>query len=110
MIGELFLGTPLFQGEKSVDQLVEIIKVLGTPSKREIMGMNPHYTQTKFPAVKPLPWRIVFSGVTYEQKAVADDAIDLISKFLVFTPKERVTGFAALAHPYFDELRSKHCR
>ena len=51
VVGELFLGTPLFQGDRSVDQLVEIIKVLGTPTKQEILAMNPEYTQTHFPVV-----------------------------------------------------------
>jgi len=105
VIGELFLGTPLFQGDKSVDQLVEIIKVLGTPTKDEIMAMNREYTQTKFPVVKALPWKVVFSGVTYESKPVPLDGIDLISKFLIFTPQQRSDGFIALSHPYFDELR-----
>jgi len=105
VIGELFLGTPLFQGDKSVDQLVEIIKVLGTPSKEEIMAMNRDYTQTKFPVVKALPWKVVFSGVTYENQPVPDDGIDLIAKFLIFTPHARKDGFEALAHPYFEQLR-----
>jgi serine/threonine protein kinase len=110
VIGEMFLGTPLFQGEKTVDQLVEIIKVLGTPNKKEIMAMNPHYTKTKFPEVKPLPWKIVFSGVTYEGQQVPNDAIDLMSKFLVFTPHERLDGFEALGHNYFDELKDENCK
>lgn len=105
VVGELFLGTPLFQGDKSVDQLVEIIKVLGTPTKEEIMAMNSEYTQTKFPVVKALPWKVVFSGVTFENKPVPQDGIDLISQFLIFTPHQRSRGFDALAHPYFDELR-----
>jgi len=108
VIGELFLGTPLFQGDKSVDQLVEIIKVLGTPTKDEIMAMNREYTQTKFPVVKALPWKVVFSGVTYESNPVPPDGIDLISKFLIFTPHQRSDGFTALSHRYFDELRQKN--
>ena len=31
IISELLLGCPIFPGESGVDQLVEIIKVLGTP-------------------------------------------------------------------------------
>jgi serine/threonine protein kinase len=33
VIAELLLGQPIFPGESGVDQLVEIIKILGTPSK-----------------------------------------------------------------------------
>jgi len=40
---------PLFPGESGVDQLVEIIKVLGTPTSRSIKAMNQHYTEFKFP-------------------------------------------------------------
>jgi len=33
ILAELILGQPLFPGDSGVDQLVEIIKVLGTPSR-----------------------------------------------------------------------------
>lgn len=36
VIAELMLGQPLFPGESGVDQLVEIIKVLGTPTREQI--------------------------------------------------------------------------
>eukprot|EP00438_Fugacium_kawagutii_P001955 Skav224102 [mRNA] locus=scaffold4565:162510:169606:- [translate_table: standard] len=42
---ELILGHPIFPGESGVDQLVEIIKVLGTPTREELMAMNPNYTE-----------------------------------------------------------------
>lgn len=32
VIAEMVLGEPLFPGESAVDQLVEIIKILGTPT------------------------------------------------------------------------------
>ncbi|XP_024004103.1 shaggy-related protein kinase zeta [Eutrema salsugineum] len=40
VLAELLLGQPLFLGENSVDQLVEIIKVLDTPTREEIRCMN----------------------------------------------------------------------
>jgi glycogen synthase kinase 3 beta len=49
VIAELLLGQPLFPGESGVDQLVEIIKVLGTPTREQIQAMNPNYTEFKFP-------------------------------------------------------------
>lgn len=36
----------------SIDQLVEIIKVLGTPSREQIKTMNPNYMEHKFPQIK----------------------------------------------------------
>ena len=45
------LGHPLFPGETGVDQLVEIIKILGTPSQAQVDAMNPAYTEFQFPQV-----------------------------------------------------------
>ena len=57
-----------------MDQLVEIIKVLGTPSREEIHAMNPNYTEFKFPQIKAHPWAKVFS------KRMPPDAVDLVSR------------------------------
>jgi len=99
VFAELLIGTPLFQGSSGVDQLVEMIKILGAPTRAEILAMNHSYTQFKFPQVEAHPWSKVFG-----HKAPAD-AIDLISKFLLYKPEERVHPFEAIAHPFFDELR-----
>jgi glycogen synthase kinase 3 beta len=60
VMAELMLGHPLFPGESGIDQLVEIIKVLGTPTREQIKTMNPNYMEHKFPQIKPHP----FSKVT----------------------------------------------
>ena len=58
-MGELMLGQPLFQGDSSVDQLVEIIRVLGTPTLNQIYRMNPDFRDFDFPQIKPVPWQKV---------------------------------------------------
>ena len=35
VFAELMLGQPIFPGDSGVDQLVEIIKVLGTPTREQ---------------------------------------------------------------------------
>ncbi|CAD6246400.1 unnamed protein product [Miscanthus lutarioriparius] len=47
---------PIFPGESVVEQLVEIIKVLGTPTREEIQCMNRNYTVFGFPQIKAHPW------------------------------------------------------
>ena len=59
MFAELLLGQPIFPGDSGVDQLVEIIKVLGTPTKEQIRKMNSNYTEFKFPQIKAHPWNKV---------------------------------------------------
>ena len=36
VMAELLLGAPIFPGPTAVDQLVEIVRVIGTPSKDEV--------------------------------------------------------------------------
>jgi hypothetical protein len=58
-MAELMLGQPLFPGESGIDQLVEIIKILGTPTRDQIRTMNPNYMEHKFPQIKPHPFNKV---------------------------------------------------
>jgi len=104
VLAELMLGQPLFPGESGVDQLVEIIKVLGTPTKEEIHAMNPNYTEFKFPQIKAHPWAKVFS------KRMPPDAVDLVGRLLQYAPQKRVTCHQAMTHPFFDELRDPNTR
>lgn len=102
-MAELMLGQPLFPGESGIDQLVEIIKVLGTPTRDQIRTMNPNYMEHKFPQIKPHPFNKVF------RKADAN-AIELISCLLEYTPTERLSAIDAMVHPFFDELRDPNTR
>merc|ERR1719353_519907 len=101
---ELILGQPIFPGESGVDQLVEIIKVLGTPTREELMAMNPNYTEFKFPQIKPHPWHKVFRSKS------TPEAIDFVSKLLQYDPKLRPSGCQAILHPLFDELRMQDAK
>ncbi|EPZ32904.1 Serine/threonine-dual specificity kinase domain-containing protein [Rozella allomycis CSF55] len=100
VMAELILGRPIFPGESGVDQLVEIIKVLGTPTKEQIHAMNQHYTEFKFPQIKANPWSRVF-----QNKTVSEECLDLISQLLQYIPTARISPVEALAHPFFDPLR-----
>lgn len=63
VLAELLLGQPIFPGDSGVDQLVEIIKVLGTPTRDQIKEMNPNYTEFKFPQIKSHPWQKVSHSI-----------------------------------------------
>jgi serine/threonine protein kinase len=99
VLAELLLGQPIFPGDSGVDQLVEIIKVLGTPTREQIRQMNPNYQEFKFPQIRAHPWNKVFRPRT------PPEAIHLASKLLEYTPSSRITPLEACAHAFFDELR-----
>ena len=67
VLAEIILGQPLFLGDSSTDQLVEIIKIIGTPSIAEINQMNPNYTEFKFPNLKRKDLRDVFQKMQFRQ-------------------------------------------
>ncbi|CAF2640001.1 unnamed protein product [Rotaria sp. Silwood2] len=104
VLAELLLGQPIFPGESGVDQLVEIIKVLGTPSREQIRQMNPNYQEFRFPQIKAHPWHKVFRNRTPPM------AIDLVCRLLDYTPATRLTPLEACAHAFFDELRDPDTR
>jgi serine/threonine protein kinase len=104
VVAELLLGQPLFPGESGVDQLVEIIKVLGTPTREQIQDMNPNYTEFRFPQIRQHPWNRVFRAKT------PTDAIDFVATLLVYSPQLRPKPLTALLHPFFDQLRDETCR
>uniref|UniRef100_A0A915EC69 Uncharacterized protein n=1 Tax=Ditylenchus dipsaci TaxID=166011 RepID=A0A915EC69_9BILA len=96
--------TTLQRSMSGVDQLVEIIKVLGTPTREEIQMMNPNYTEFRFPNIRPHPWSRVFRARTPQ------DAIDLVAQLLRYTPTARLSPLQAMTHEFFDELRSPNCK
>ncbi|CAA3030839.1 shaggy-related kinase alpha-like [Olea europaea subsp. europaea] len=104
VLAELLLGQPLFPGENGVDQLVEIIKVLGSPTREEIKCMNPNYTEFKFPQIKAHPWHKIF------HKRTPPEAVDLVSRLLQYSPNLRSSALEVLIHPFFDELRDPNIR
>eukprot|EP00828_Plagiopyla_frontata_P004404 TRINITY_DN11581_c0_g1_i3.p2 TRINITY_DN11581_c0_g1~~TRINITY_DN11581_c0_g1_i3.p2 ORF type:complete len:143 (-),score=27.78 TRINITY_DN11581_c0_g1_i3:52-480(-) len=97
----MLLLKPIFPGDSSIDQLAQIIKILGTPTTEQIKLMNPNNTADfKCPNIKASPLTKVF-------KTAEPLLIDLMSKLLVYVPDYRLTALEALAHPYFDELREQ---
>ncbi|KAL0266734.1 UNVERIFIED_CONTAM: hypothetical protein PYX00_009198 [Menopon gallinae] len=123
VLAELLLGQPIFPGESGVDQLVEIIKVLGTPTRGQIREMNPNYTEFKFPQIKSHPWekfaleRMSFPNCSTKHQKIRvfrartpPEAIELVSLLLEYTPSLRLNPLQACAHSFFDELRETQTR
>jgi serine/threonine protein kinase len=104
VIAELLLGSPIFPGASAVDQLVEIIKVLGSPTKDELMAMNNNYKEFKFPHIRAQPFGRIFDAQT------PADAIDVTSKMLFYVPTKRVKAIEACGHQFFQAIRDPSMR
>lgn len=98
VVAEMLIGKPLFPGQSPIDQLVEIIKVLGPPTQHELKAMNPQLREYNFPTIQITP---------IGQVLQTDDkvTIDFFVNILKYDPKQRYSAFQALAHEFYDEVR-----
>jgi glycogen synthase kinase 3 beta len=78
-----------------------MIKKLGTPTEEEVTAMNPDYQNKQLPRVEGLGWAKIFPGTKHL------DAVDLVSKMLVYDPTKRLGLYKAMCHKLFDELRQE---
>lgn len=62
---EIMYGRPLFIADSSLNHILEVIKVLGTPTKDDVMAMNPNYEIHEYdlPHIKAKSFRIVKSSL-----------------------------------------------
>ncbi|XP_060624926.1 cyclin-dependent kinase 1 [Anolis sagrei] len=102
IFAEMATKKPLFHGDSEIDQLFRIFRALGTPNNDvwpEVESLQDY--KNTFPKWKP-------SSLASQVKHLDDNGLDLLSKMLIYDPAKRISGRAALNHPYFDDLeRSK---
>lgn len=94
VFAEMFLRVPFFAAESDIQQIELIFKALGTPS------------ESNWPQIKSLPGYFEFQKIPESCidnlfSALSPDAIDLLKRFLIFNPLDRITCCEALKHEYF---------
>lgn len=101
VLAELILGCPLFANEASTyQQLLEVLKVLGSPSSAELSAMKVSYSSADLPALRAYPWQRLFPSGT------APEALELTSRLLTFDPTKRITASDTLQHALFRGVSS----
>ena len=103
IMAELLSRTPLFPGQDYLDQVRRIIGVLGTPSQEDISFIESVQAR-KYIKNLPKRNRQCFSTLFPKSNPMA---LDLLSKMLVFNPKQRYTVDQCLSHPYFEGLHKE---
>lgn len=97
IFAEMLIGEPIFKGENSMGQLIEIMKVLGTPNREQLNALTTR-ADVRIPQLAPKRWSEVFRA------HVPAEAHDLCAKLLAYVPGERVRPYEAMCHPFFQEL------
>ncbi|RKP06518.1 cdc2-related-kinase-like protein [Thamnocephalis sphaerospora] len=98
ILGELLLHQPLLAGAVEREQIMLIIRLLGTPHD----GIWPGFSKLPLSKSLQLPYQ---PNDTLRNRfpSVSGNTIDLLHGLLRYDPKRRLTVQQALAHPYFRE-------
>ncbi len=106
ILAELLGGRPFFKGRDYVDQLNQILRILGTPNEETLSRIGSPRAQEyvrNLPYMKKQDFSQIFSKVdprTNQAVPPNPDAVDLLNHMLAFDPSSRITVEAALEHPY----------
>lgn len=108
--GMIFKKEPFFHGNDNYDQLVKIAKVLGTDDlykyiEKYNLVLDPHYSGLLGNFVKKPFLKFVNNE---NMHLCTSDAVDLLSKMLIYDHEERILPKEAMEHDYFNEVREYH--
>lgn len=98
IFAEMASKRPLFQGDSEIDQLFKIFQKLGTPDNELWKGVEefPEY-KSAFPKWKKKELQSLVKGLD-------PSGIDLLEKFLIYNPAQRISARKAMKHSYFYDF------
>lgn len=109
VFAELFVSTPIFPGRNQIDLLIEMFRLLGTPTKEDLVAMNPEHVLKSLPNVTRTSLRkVIFLHCdekkdSQEEIGFLETAVDLLGGLFVYDPRKRLTAKQALAHKFFSD-------
>ncbi|PQE04802.1 MAP kinase protein [Rutstroemia sp. NJR-2017a BBW] len=98
ILAELLGGRPFFKGRDYVDQLNQILHILGTPNEETLSRIGSPRAQEyvrNLPYMAKRPFPSLFPNAN-------PDALDLLDRMLAFDPSSRIDVETALEHPYLQ--------
>lgn len=101
--GMIFRKEPFFHGHDNYDQLVRIVKVLGTDElfnylDKYNLELDPHFNGILGRHARK-PWSKFVNSEN--QHLVSSEAMDLLDNLLRYDHQQRLSPQEAMAHPYF---------
>lgn len=98
ILAELLGGRPFFKGRDYVDQLNQILHILGTPNEETLSRIGSSRAQEyvrNLPYMAKRPFPSLFPNAN-------PDALGLLDHMLAFDPSSRISVEQALEHPYLQ--------
>ncbi len=102
ILAELITGRPLFPGKSTKDMLKCVLEVTGIPDMKDFEDIRAkydiHFGEEVFPdKISKKSLKSILAGAP-------PDAIDMVSRLLLFHPDKRLTVEQALEHPYVSNF------
>ncbi|CAH6720814.1 casein kinase II subunit alpha [[Candida] jaroonii] len=105
----VFKKEPFFHGKSNTDQLVQIVRVLGSDDLNKYLNkykltLSEEYEDLGYYSRRP--WKRFINSSN--QHLVSEEFLDLLDKLLRYDHQERLTAKEAMDHPYFDPIRKNN--
>lgn len=102
----VFKKEPFFHGKLNTDQLVQIVRVLGSDNLHDYLQkynltLSEEYEDLGY--YNRRPWKRFIND--NNQHLVSEEVLDLIDHVLRYDHQERLTAREAMQHRYFDPIR-----
>lgn len=104
----VFLKEPFFHGTSNTDQLVKIVRILGTNDFEQYLNKYEITLPNEFVDMDQYirrPWRR-FINDSNKHLSGNDEIIDLIDNLLKYDHQERLTAKEAMQHAWFSPIRN----
>ena len=109
LAGIIFQREPFFKGEDNYDQLVKIVRHLGSAKFDKYISKYgiqlDHQFGDKLVGHKGKSWDYYIKKA--DSKLANEEAIDLLDKMLKYDHFERILPKEAMKHPYFDPIKEE---
>jgi len=102
ILGEMIVGKPIFPGTSTLNQIDRIMVLTGRPKADDIESIQSPLAATMLETLaipKSKSLRDMFPSAS-------EDALDLLSKLLVFNPNKRLSAEKALKHKYVAQFHN----
>ncbi|XP_075253213.1 casein kinase II subunit alpha-like [Convolutriloba macropyga] len=107
----IFRKEPFFQGHDNYDQLVKIVRVLGTEEFYDYIDKYSIDLDVRFNDILGRHSKKRWDRFRHSenQHLVSEEAIDFLDKLLRYDQLERLTAREAMDHPFFQPVLERNC-
>lgn len=104
LLGEMILGSPVFPGTSTIDQIERILELTGRPNSADIASINSPSVGKLMETIRPpsrskaVNWYDVFPGAS-------DEAIEFLQQCFRFNPTQRPAAAKLLSNTYLRDFR-----